>query len=426
MWRRTTDRLRHGALGVIIVWVGGLWGCRPLGETTPAGASKRVSAYLQVSQEDPKLLSADRTVGMAAADKEFSIFKLTVAALAKNPFVLNAALNQPGIKSLSIVADRADPAGWLQNEIHVEPSESEILELWMRPQAGAATETARLLTAVAESLVEELDGKAKRERTKRLSDLEQARVTLERNLRKNAATIQSLREDLGNSSPEQAEQRHQFLMMVLRETYANERTFRAEILKRQVALSQLRAQLEAANETTAVDVRRQAERDPLLLELTRQWGEAQRRLMEADIVGDEQDKAKVSALVERLTAAMDQRLSVARDAAQAAVDEANEKQQRHLSSQLIGNEVALAMYEQQLKVLSDQKSELEADVAKMGKVSGELERFQAEHLTLQEHFKKIDSEMLLLQSQLNAPARVKLVQSATGPEQAHFSKPGSM
>lgn len=416
MKRCASGRGRQGALVVAMVFVCGLSGCRPLGGPNAPDRRQRISVYLNVARSEPTMFSRDYSAGVAAADKEFATFKLTLAAMAKNPFVLNAALKKPGVQSLPIVASQTDVIRWLENEIHVEPSESEVVELWMPAAPGSGAERAALLNAVAEALVDELHLKSKNERTKRLKDLEEARATVERNLRKNATIIQSLRADVGTSTPEQAQQKHQFLMMVLRELYANERTLRGQVLTKQIELQQLRMQIESANVATAADVRKEAERDLMLQELTRQWGEAQRRLMEAEIVGDEQDQARMTALVDRLSTAIEQRLTVAREAAQAAVAEANEKLKGQLKSELSGGEVSLSMYEGQLKELLELKSELENDVAKTGKVSGELERYQAEHLTLQEHFKKIDNEMLVLQGTLDVPARVTLLQQATEPQ----------
>ena len=73
--------------------------------------------------------------------QEYDIEKQTQAALLKSPFVITAALRQPGIEQLSIVRDerwpwlgqRENKIAWLQRELQIRYEEgSEILRMRMR------------------------------------------------------------------------------------------------------------------------------------------------------------------------------------------------------------------------------------------------------------------------------------------------------
>lgn len=386
-----------------------------------------VKAYLHVSRQDPKVfqdLTAQRNVDI----QEFEIVKQTISAWLQNPFVINAALKKPGIASLGIISQEQDQIKYLQETVKVMPSESEVMEISLTAADGE--EAAHLLNAVVDALIYEASEKRNNEKSKRLRDLEQARTTVERNLRKNAATIDSLRQDLGTASPEQAMQKHQFLMMVLRELYANERTLRGEILTKDVEAQQLRLQLEHSEQPSVPEmlVENQLAMDPDIRNLMAEKAAAQQYLhaMEAVLADDRQDDPKldqIRAKIANLDDLIETRKHELRPAAMQNV--LMSMSSSGISPQMIAAEIrrleeAKTLYETQLKELTEQKTALENDVAKVGKVSGDLERFQAEHLTLQEHFKKIDNEMLVLQGDLQAPSRVTLLQQATAPKTADW------
>lgn len=391
-----------------------LVGCRPLGNTISAANQRRVSAYLQISHIGA--VSALFDEGSASAeerDEEFSKLKQTVENFAHDPFVLNSAINNPKVKSLTIVANQTNPVAWLMHELHVEPSGSDVMELWMMADNGHRQEIIQLVQAVADSFIVEFSRKARQNAVDRLDNFEQIRAAIHRDLKKNESIVQSLRENLGIASPEQADKNNQLTLMLLREIYANERTLRGDILKSEIKLQQLRNQLLAPVDLSDNEVRDYAQRDHLLLELTRQWGELQRELFAAEIVGDEQELAKLKALNERLSAAIEQRLSAAHDASKAALAEVRESLERPIRGEITQTQEALVLYQKQLDPLLDQKKDLEAQIAKSSRYSSELQRYETEGIRLAEHFQRLNDEILRTRYQLEAPSRVTILQLPT-------------
>lgn len=388
----------------------------------------QVKAYLHVSRLDPKVFQEGAMTHMDPV--EFNIAKGTISAWLQNPFVLNAALKKPGISSLGIVHSNGDQIKYLQETVKVLPSDSEVMEVTMAAVNGA--EAAELLNAVVDSLIEEASGKRKSEKSDRLRDLEQSRTTVDRDLRKNAGIIQSLRDDLGTASPEQAAQKHQFLMMVLREVYSNERVLRSEVLEKDVAIQQMQMQLENMAGPSVPDylVDNILMQDNDIRNLMQEKAAAQTYLheMQARLADKRQDDPKLEQIQAKI-AMLDDHIEARKHELRPGAAQAASMQAAAggggISPQLIRAEIqrlndAKETYDTQLQTLLDQKKDMEGQLAKVGRVTGELERYQAEHDSLQSHFQRLDNEILMLKGDLEAPSRVKLLQRATPPQSADW------
>lgn len=130
---------------------------------------------------------------------EYNIFQKTQLGLIKSRFVLTAALRQPGIAQLSMIAKQPDPIAWLEEEIKPEYMEgSEILKI---PLSGEQpTEIAAIVNAIKDAYIQEVVDVEKKERVKHLNDLEQIKTRSQRDLEGKRRTLETMKEALGVSS----------------------------------------------------------------------------------------------------------------------------------------------------------------------------------------------------------------------------------
>lgn len=117
--------------------------------------SSSAEALFQVYSQRPTLVFKD---AMPNESKDFSILQRTQVALIKSYFVLQAAVRDPGIASMSILADTgtSDPVLWLAGELDVGFLQgSEILRISLSSDAPPA-EISKLVDAVAEAYKDEV------------------------------------------------------------------------------------------------------------------------------------------------------------------------------------------------------------------------------------------------------------------------------
>jgi succinoglycan biosynthesis transport protein ExoP len=128
--------------------------------------------------------------GGAVNSIDYQQYRKTQLELIKSPFVLTAALRQPGISSLSMLADEKDPVDWLARHLQVSaPSEAEVVQVKLR--GPNAREVTQIVNAVTKSYLTDVISKEKTERLAR-------RDMLERKYKENMAEVRSRLETFNN------------------------------------------------------------------------------------------------------------------------------------------------------------------------------------------------------------------------------------
>ncbi len=112
--------------------------------------SSSATALFQVSNEQQSI-----AFDVNRQSQNFDILKKTQLALLNSYFVLNSAIRDPGISSLSIFAGKGDPVEWLQENLRVDfPQQGEILSISL---GGSPPEDlVRLVDAVAKAYRDEV------------------------------------------------------------------------------------------------------------------------------------------------------------------------------------------------------------------------------------------------------------------------------
>lgn len=138
---------------------------------------------------------------------DYEIEKQTQAALIRSPFVLNAALREPGISQLRLVRDepwfgtRDNPIAWLERQLKVEYAQgSEVLRLAMRERHP--DELKKLLNAVTDAYMQEIVDAQRIERSEKLRKLRDRYSRLQKNIESQYEEIGTLAATYGSPESE--------------------------------------------------------------------------------------------------------------------------------------------------------------------------------------------------------------------------------
>lgn len=159
-------------------------------------------AMFQIKAAQPTILRQSAEV--TAANHE--MFMRTQATLVKSPFVLNSALNHPGVLDIAEKhkGKNQDPIEWL-TDILVIPKhgESEVFEIIVTDQMLSRKESILLAEAVAQSYENEVVFTLQRARLKPLEILKRSATNLQRQLRREIQSYLQAVHDRGIQSEQE-------------------------------------------------------------------------------------------------------------------------------------------------------------------------------------------------------------------------------
>lgn len=130
-------------------------------------------AWLRVGESEGMLHGARDSL-------KYEVYRKTQVQLIKGPFVLLAALRQPGIIDLETVKEhKKDPVGWLTRYLQVTaPIESEVIQVRLRGERPV--ELAQIVNAVVKAYLTEIGHK---EKTRRMEHRDQIETQFKDNMR---------------------------------------------------------------------------------------------------------------------------------------------------------------------------------------------------------------------------------------------------
>jgi capsular exopolysaccharide synthesis family protein len=136
--------------------------------------------------------------------QDYEIEKQTQAALLRSPFVINAALRQPGISQMPLVRDepwfgeRDNEVAWLERQLKVEFAPgSEILRLSMRERYPE--DLKRLLNAVTDAYMKECVFAEQKDQREKLDKLRERHRSLQREISEKLESIAELAKTYGST-----------------------------------------------------------------------------------------------------------------------------------------------------------------------------------------------------------------------------------
>ena len=149
-------------------------------------------ALLRVNREDPGFGRGGNT---NRAARDYETYKQTQAALIQSPYLVNAALRQPGITQLPMIQREENQVSWYQKQLRVTYAQgSEILMIGMKGEDGEQIK--KLVDAIVDAYMDEV---VYAERDRQIERLEILRRTFRKNtqeIKKMADVVRALQKDL--------------------------------------------------------------------------------------------------------------------------------------------------------------------------------------------------------------------------------------
>jgi capsular exopolysaccharide synthesis family protein len=129
----------------------------------PAKSTAQALLHVSMVQQDLVYKNADR-------QPDFATYQRTQAALVKSRLVLNAALNRPEVRELTMIQEQTDPIQWLDKNLQTDYSKGpEFLRVSLR--GDRPKELVILVNAVTKAYLEEIVNKEFNDRNARLDRL---------------------------------------------------------------------------------------------------------------------------------------------------------------------------------------------------------------------------------------------------------------
>lgn len=132
--------------------------------------------------------------------------KRTQIELIKTNYVLQSAIRDPGIASLSIFAGKDDPVSWLQDNIEVEfPKNSEVMVISLRANPIFEDDIKRVVDAVAAAYQSLVVDKENMRQLKLRDQISRVVGKIETELKAKTEVLYNLEADLGSEHAQSAE-----------------------------------------------------------------------------------------------------------------------------------------------------------------------------------------------------------------------------
>jgi capsular exopolysaccharide synthesis family protein len=345
---------------------------------------------------------------------DFQSYQRTQIALVKSRFVLNAALRDPEVASLSLVRDPIDPIGWLQRELLVDFSIApEILRIALtgdQPEEAKVL-VAKITKAYLDEIVKREDGK-KRDRQEKLKEIHER---YQENLRTKRRTLRELIENVGSGDPATIALKQRFSQEQLALTEKELLQLDSELRKLQSELS-----LAKTKENNRADWKvPDADLDDLVQkDLGMQKLNARRIKLEQDI----SDALRVAVRGENEPRVQSLRKELA--ALEVTIKERRAELRPKLTEQALSrvhdqmhnNRTAMAERAQSLaelrKVLVKDIDRLASESRTLNKGSLDIESYRQDIAQTEETARKVSAELEVLTVELKAVPRITELESA--------------
>lgn len=366
-------------------------------------------AILHVSTTPPKLVFDHDH------ETDYRTFQQTQVALINSRMVLSAALADPAVKALPTVAEQPDPMEWLEKTLAVKfPGGSEILEISLG--GDRAHDLPVIVNAVAQSYLYNMVEKETNDRRHKYGELKKIYDREQQLLESKRKGLKKLAESVGTGDRATQELKHQLALNHLNKMQGEILQVESELRRAQVEEASVRAAaLEAEREVPRWKVDARVEQDATVQALRSKAAAARRQFdqVAGSIRGN--DPARVAALQRVRAAAKEldehrQRLA-ALVAAQLADEEGRPRREQ------------LAEARERVSLLSKYKDVLAAELKALGERDHAFNRETLDFQALQDEIqlvndtaKKVGTLMQSIDVEVQAPARIRLLDPATTPQ----------
>jgi hypothetical protein len=349
---------------------------------------------------------------------DFSTYQRTQAALVTSRLVLSAALLDPRVVDLSIVRRKANPVAWLEKAIKADYTIApEILSISLSGED--AEELVILVNAVRDAYLQEIVNREQNEMQSRLERLRQFLQSRDDLLRQKRNTRKKLAQALVAQDPETLARAQLYILERLE-------SIRRELMRTRTELR--RAQAEALaqpakqkpldqQESPEGDIEEQLRKDVVIARLQLEIPKLERDYQLASFLAPDNHPAATQAKA-ALAAA---RKEVAERRAKIRpliVGQLRERARHAAQASAAHRKEQIAFLRQLESALQKEFEALEVQTKKLRQGAIKIEDLNDEVTREEESVKKITDQVRTLSFELQAPARVTLLESAASTPKA--------
>lgn len=345
---------------------------------------------------------------------DFQSYQRTQVALVKSRFVLNAALRDPEVVSLSLVRDPIDPIGWVQRELVVDFSIApEILRVALTGDQPEEMKVlvAKITKAYLDEIVKREDSK-KRDRVEKLKEIHER---YQENLRTKRRTLRELIENVGSGDPATIALKQRFSQEQLALTEKELLQLDSELRKLNTELSLTKSKDKAGADWKVpdADLDDLVSRDPGIQKLNARKFVLEQEISEALHVAVRGDKEPRVQFLRAELAALETTLGQRR---QELRPKLLAQAQSRLRDGMHNNVTAMAerakSLEELRKVLAKDMERLAGESRTLNKGSLDIESYRQDIAQTEETAKKVSAELESLTVELKAVPRITELESA--------------
>jgi capsular exopolysaccharide synthesis family protein len=345
---------------------------------------------------------------------DFQSYQRTQIALVKSRFVLNAALRDPEVASLSLVRDPIDPISWLQRELLVDFTIApEILRIALtgdQPEEAKVL-VAKITKAYLDEIVKREDGK-KRDRQQKLKEIHER---YQENLRTKRRTLRELIENVGSGDPATIALKQRFSQEQLALTEKELLQLDSELRKlhTELALAKTKETSGADWKVPDADLDDLVQKDLGMQKLVARKAKTEQDISEAlHVAVRGENEPRVQSLRKELTSLE----TTIKERRAELRPKLTEQALSRVRDQMHNNRTAMAERAQSLaelrKVLVKDIDRLAGESRTLNKGSLDIESYRQDIAQTEETAKKVSAELEALTVELKAVPRITELESA--------------
>ncbi len=406
-------------------WLPGLL----IGGTLAALVSAMLFFLIPVSFEAISLLRVNRSEPHVirrsfSSDQEYVAYKQTQATLVTSPFVLSAALREPGITQLPTLQNVDNGLDWLTRQIRVNyPGDSEIMQVGMHGDRN--DDIKKIVDAVVTAYLYEIGQSEKTEKSRKLQTLRAQHRRNDQLIKDKSEVINRLSEQYGSRDSETAQLRSMLEQDQLR-SLSRQRTVAQEELAR--LMSDIYAMNIARRgsqwyKPDPKDVEMALQRDPLYA-TTKQNMAAIEQMLTSMQIGRSGSLNMANNPYQAEYVALQQTLEKRRAEFAPLVEH---QLKREFTGDDSSSSTALKVLQGQAQFKKSQLDEIQRQydeqlekVSNLSGFSSDLLTKRQELMALQESNHELSREMSRLEVDLQAEDRIQRVQHATIPNEGSY------
>ncbi len=383
-------------------------------------AKFKTQARLQVAAQPPKVLF--QTVENGSGD--FQRYQNTQQTLVTSRLVLNAALQNPKVRRSRMIKEQADPIAWLQKELKVSfVAGSEVMEIAL--SGNNADEIADLVNAVKTAYMDEVVNVDVKRRVERHSKLKQINEKYAEMLKERRETMRKLAETVGSDDRQTLALRQQFavehvanLQKELLEIRSQKR--RAEARQKLLSRGEEPTAETPTSTITASDIERVIDQDPEIAHLIGKITDLEERFNREKVhLGRVSRNAASDPVLVQLRddlGAAKKSLASRRKAIRPqAIRQLQRQGKVEQLAQRGESDQDLAWLEEVEQGLNEELKSISLGNQSLNVKTLDLQELQDTVAQMRHAADKVGAEVEMLNIELDAPARIRLIEDAAVP-----------